>query len=123
MAYRPPVVRPRSAKRGGREVANAQMRRKALAQALASRIGMLLAQRQQPPQPMIPPGGPGLPAGRRAPLIPPGLSGSSFAAPPAPAQAFPPQGGPGWVPPSAYDWIRQPGFYEEATPSGNPRAF
>ena len=122
MAYRPPVVRPRSTKRGGREVANAQMRRKALAQALASRITMLLAQQrqqQQQPQPMIPPGVLGPP---RPPVIPPGLSGSSFAAPPAPAQAFPSQGGPGWVPPSAYDWIRQPGFYDEPS-SGNARAF
>ena len=140
MAYRPPVVQSPRGKRKGREVAEAQLRRQALAKALSTRLQALMLQMAQRSQPIIPP----KPPFREHPAIPPqGPFRGSPAIPPQPPLApnphIPPAGpfatqpldpgfdprvvDPNWVPPSAYDWIRQPGFYDEAPPSGNSRAF
>ena len=128
MAYRPPVVQGPRGKGRGREVAEAQLRRQALAKALATRLQALMLQMAQRENPIIPP----KPPFREHPAIPPRepfrgspsvpprppLSGSPSIPPAGPFATAPHDPGldprvAGWVPPSAYDWIRQPGFYDE----------
>ena len=98
MAYRPARVPPPN-KRSPRGVVEAAARRQALAKALASRLQMLLAAREQP---ILPP---------RAPIS------ENPNIPPMDPRTQ------GWVPPSAYDWIRQPGFYDEPDSGVDARYF
>lgn len=115
MAYRPPIYRGAP--------------RQALVQALVARLAMLLGE-----EPIIPPR-PGPPEFIRPPArpfptrpsIPPRVpvSGSPVLPPRSPvsqAPSLPPWYGgviEGWVPPSARDWVRQPGFFDEGPALGD----
>lgn len=133
MAYRPPVVRPSKSKQA-RAAIEASYRRQALVKALAGRLQMLVSQMNENPGfPVLPPGrpfpehpsippredlppGPALPPrspGPSSPAIPPGFK-PTYAAP---------DYLPSWPPPSAADWRRMPGFYDEPGIGDNPRFF
>lgn len=121
MAYRPPIVSPKTHRgKSARAALAAKERRTALVTALRDRLAAIVANMPKQ-QPDLPPQQPF----REQPIPPPqGLLPPAVAAapppPPPPAAPFPSQGPPGWVPPSAFDWIRQPGFYDEP-PSGDRR--
>lgn len=133
MAYRPPVVPPRrSRSREARAALEAQQRRAALVQALKARLAVLFEMRAQPVPlpPGVVPRGPGPvadipPRGpfRGEPVLPPegvvpqgpgdqpdflpGGERKPVATPVTPDWV------PSWPPPSAADWRRMPGFYDE----------
>lgn len=116
MAYRPPIHRGRA----NAQRLKPQVSRQALIEALASRLAMLFGEEPAPrdaprENPIIPPrpplrGQPHFPPRgpfRGEPVIPPRV-------PPRETPWDPPTEERTYVaPPSAWDWIRQPGFYDE----------